>query len=263
MFTYGAVAGARSRRHLAIAATFAVAAAGLIAAMSRTDANAATANDVALHCRDGSPVLENCDFIQKTLTETKGNSFRVSEVQGNCGQTDADPFEFAVTVQSAAEALVETEKFSRIGGTLGFPGVFDLVASAVSEKVKIIGFSEEVTTTTTIKSEVEPGKRAAIYFRPDVMESAGFLEATYKEAEADGTKVFFFPARDASTVLARFPIGNDNGDPKGFYWIRTVDCAGNTSDLGGVSRIQIPNFDTADFGALSGFGVVDTPITVE
>jgi hypothetical protein len=238
-----------------ISTTLALAAAGLIAAMSRGDASAATANEVALHCRDGSPLLEKCDFIQRAEVAKNGDSFRVSEVQNNCDGTAPDPFALAISVRSAAEVMVETTRFLQLGGTGSFPGVFDATASAVSEKVKIIGFQEEKATTVTINAQVEPGERAAIYFRPEVMESAGFLQATYKDAEADGTRVFFFPEREADTVLVRFPLANDGGDPKGFYWVRRIKC------LSG-SKLQIPNFDTAGLGELAGFGITDTAATV-
>jgi hypothetical protein len=246
--------GTRRRRYLAIGATLAVAAAALITTMSRNDASAATASEVALHCRDGSPLLEKCDFIQKVAVAKNGNSFRVSEVQNNCDGTKADPFSLAISVRSATEVKVETRNFFTIVGAQSFPGVFDTTASTVSEKVKITGFREETATTVTIKADVEPGERAAIYFRPEVMESAGFLQATYQDAEADGSRVFFFPERDADTVLIRFPLANDGGDPKGFYWIRRIECVSN-------SLLQIPDFETAEFGELADFGINDTEVT--
>ncbi len=254
MSTYSAVS-VRGRRYLVIGVTLTVAAAALIATMSRTNASAATADEVALHCRDGSALLEKCDFIQKSAVATNGDSFRVSEVQNNCDGTVPDPFSLAISVRSATEVKVDTRQFFQLSGTPSFPGVFDGTASTVSEKVKITGFREEIATTVTIKADVEPGKRGAIYFRPEVMESTGFLQATYKEAESDGTKVFFFPERDADTVLVRFPLANDGGDPKGFYWIRSVECVSN-------SLLQVPDFDTANFDELTGFGVTDTPVSV-
>lgn len=257
MSTYTA---ARSRRYLVIGTTLAIAAAGLTAAMSRSDANAATAGEVALHCRDGSPLLEKCDFIQRSETIKNGDSFRVSEVQNNCDGTVADPFNLAVSVRSSTETKVETRDFFTLSGSQAFPGVFDGTASTVSERVRITGFREETATTVTVKAEVRPGERAAIYFRPEVVEVAGALQGTYKEA-TDGTKVFFFPERDADTVLVRFPLAADGGDPKGFYWVRSIVCGGATADAAGVSRLQIPGFDTAGFGELDGFGVIDTEVT--
>jgi hypothetical protein len=251
-------AAPRGRRYLVIGATLVVAAAALIAVMNRTNASAATASEVALHCRDGSPLLEKCDFIQRSATTKDGNSFRVSEPQNNCDGTEPDEFGLAVSVRSSVEALVDTNNFFRLSGSLSFPDVFDFTATTARERFNTLGFRDEVATTVTISAEVEPGTRAAIYFRPEVVEFAGFLEGTYKEA-TDGTKVFFFPERNADTVLLRFPLANDGGDPKGFYWIRSVKC---TNDGPGVSRLQIPNFDTAGFGELAGFGVSDTPITV-
>jgi len=247
----------RVRRHLVIGTALALAAAGLIAAMSRSDASAATASEVALHCRDGSPLLEKCDFIQRTETTKSGDSFRVSEVQNNCDGTVADPFNLAISVRSSTQTQVETKSFFNLSGSQAFPGVFDGTASTVSERVKITGFREETATTVTIKAEVKPGERSAIYFRPEVVEVGGALQGTYKEA-TDGTKVFFFPERDADTVLVRFPLANDGGDPKGFYWIRSIQCATGL----GVSRLQIPNFDTAGFGELDGFGITDTEVPV-
>ncbi|TDC75839.1 hypothetical protein E1193_24840 [Micromonospora sp. KC606] len=241
-----------------IGATLVVAAAALIAVMNRTNANAATASEVALHCRDGSPLLEKCDFIQRSMTTTDGNSFRVSEPQNNCDGTEPDEFGLAVSVRSSVETKVETNNFFRLSGTVSFPGVFDATGTAVSERFQTTGFRDETATTVTINAEVKPGHRGAIYFRPKVVEAAGFLEGTYKEA-TDGTKVFFFPERNADTVLVRFPLANDGGDPEGFYWIREVECA---NDGPGVSRLQIPNFNTAGFGELAGFGVTDTPVTV-
>ena len=98
------------------------------------------------------------------------------------------------------------------------------------------------------------------------MESAGFLQATYKEAEADGTKVFFFPERDADTVLVRFPLANDGGDPKGFYWIRSVACVSNAlpQDYGHSAGTgsQVPGFETANFGELTDLGVTDAQVSV-
>lgn len=252
----------RARRYLVIGATLALAAAGLATVMSRTNASAATAGEVALHCRDGSPLLEKCDFIQRAETTKSGDSFRVSEPQNNCDGTVADPFNLAISVRSATESKVETRDFFTLSGSQAFPGVFDGTASAVSERVKITGFREEVATTVTIKAEVKPGERSAVYFRPEVVEVAGALQGTYKEA-TDGTKVFFFPERDADTVLVRFPLANEGGDPKGFYWIRSIACGGSSTDGLGVSRLQIPNFDTADFGELDGFGITDTAVVVD
>ncbi|TDC31954.1 hypothetical protein [Micromonospora sp. KC213] len=233
----------------------AVAAAGLIPLMNRNNASAATASDVALHCRDGSPLLEKCDFIQRTETVTNGNSFRVSDIQNNCDGTEPDPFSFDVNVRSQAEARIESGAFLNVNGSVGLEGVFQATATAASKRFKITGFREDSSVSFKVKADIEPNTRAAIYFRPEVLQDGGYLEATYKEAEADGTKVFFFPERDADTVLVRFPLANDNGDPKGFYWVRSMQCLSN-------SRLVIPNFNTADFGELTGFGVVDTPISV-
>src|SRR5690349_17722921 len=112
----------RTRRYLVIGATLALAAAGLAVAMSRSDASAATAGEVALHCRDGSPLLERCDFIQRTETTKSGDSFRVSEVQNNCDGTVADPFNLAVSVRSSTETQVETTSFFTLSGSQAFPG---------------------------------------------------------------------------------------------------------------------------------------------
>lgn len=242
---------ARWRRYLVIGATLAVAAAAFIPIMNRTQASAATTSEVSVHCRDGSPLLDNCTFIQKAAGTKNGDSFRVSEVQNNCDGTQPDPFSLGITVTSSTQVQTETNTFFNVSGSGSFPGVFDGTAQTLSQKFKITGFREDTSTTVTIRAGVEPGTRAAIYFRPEVVEATGFLQATYKKAEADGTKVFFFPEQNADTVLVRFPLALDNGDPKGFYWIRSVECLSN-------SLVAIPDFDTADFGTLTDFGVTDT-----
>jgi hypothetical protein len=170
----------------------------------------------------------------------------------NCDGTVPDPFSLSVSVRSSTEVRLESGAFFNVSGTPSLLDAIDATATSVKNRFKILGFREESSVTVTIRADVEPGQRAAIYFRPEVVESGGYLEAEYKEAQ-DGTKVFF-PEQNADTVLVRFPLANDNGDPKGFYWIRSVPCLEN-------SRLVIPGFNTADFGELDGaFGVTDTPV---
>ncbi|EEP73986.1 hypothetical protein MCAG_04313 [Micromonospora sp. ATCC 39149] len=241
------------RRKIVVATAFALAAAALIPLMNRTNASAATPDEVSLHCRDGSPLLENCTFIQRREATAGGNSFRVSEVQNNCDGTVPDPFSLAVSVRSTTEVQLENGAFFNVSGTPSLLEAIGATATSVKNRFKILGFGEDSAVTVTIRADVEPGQRAAIYFRPEVVESGGYLEAEYKQAQ-DGTKVFFFPEQNADTVLVRFPLANDNGDPKGFYWIRSMPCREN-------SRLVIPGFDTADFGGLDGaFGITDTPV---
>jgi hypothetical protein len=251
--------GTRSRRYIVIGVALAGAAAMLIPLMNRTEASAATAQDVALNCRDGSPLLERCDFIQKTESLADGNSFRVSEVQSNCGGTEPDPFSLAATVTSDTEFQLGTGSFFNLSGSGALRDVFGGVAKSVQERFQITGFTEEKSDSIKISANVEPGERAAIYFRPKVVQAGGFLEATYKEAE-DGTKVFFFPERNADNVLVRFPLIDENGkDPEGFYWVRRVKCQSAPS---GAGDSPSSGFDTAGFGESTSFGVTDTPITV-
>jgi hypothetical protein len=241
------------RRNIIIVTALALAAAALVPLMNRTNASAATPDEVSLHCRDGSPLLENCTFIQRREGTADGNSFRASEVQNNCDGTVPDPFSLSVRVQSSTEVRLENGGFFNISGTPSLLNAIDATATSVKNRFNILGFREDSSVTVTIRADVEPGQRAAIYFRPEVVESGGYLEAEYKEAQ-DGTKVFFFPEQNADTVLVRFPLANDNGTPKGFYWIRSIPCLEN-------SRLVIPGFDTADFGGLDGaFGITDTPV---